>query len=466
MGLSNKEKYSFGIGAIGKDAICCFVGAFLMYYFTDVLYLAPAFVGTLFFVARIWDAINDPMMGLIVDNTHNKFGKFRTWLTIGTILNAFVFIGLFMTFGLKGKALYIYVSIVYILYGMTYTIMDVPYWSWLPNLTNDPHERESLAVVPRFFASFAQFVVGVGGLAFVYKFDSLFGNGDNTTGFTGVAVIIAILFIVTIGITVINVKEKYDENKKNEKSDLKHIITVLSGNKYLKPYIGLLLAYNLCTQIIQSIIIYYFKYVAGNEKLFAIFSMCILAEMFGLTIFPRVVKKIGREKTFGLACSFPIIGLIIIAIAGFIAPSNPLFIAIGSGIFKIGSGFELGITTVLIADVIDYNEIQFGTRNESIICSTQTFLMKSSQAISGLLSGFGLAIVGYDATLTVQSSYTINGLRVIMIVFPMFFAFLSYIIYIKGYKLRGNALSLLRKALREKMHCGNCNAECRYTETV
>ena len=90
MNLTKKEKFSFGFGALGKDAICCFVGDFLMLYFTDVLFLAPAFVGTLFFVARIWDAINDPMMGLVVDNTHNRFGKFRTWLLVGTLLNAVV----------------------------------------------------------------------------------------------------------------------------------------------------------------------------------------------------------------------------------------------------------------------------------------------------------------------------------------------------------------------------------------
>ena len=91
MNLTKKEKFSFGFGALGKDAICCFVGDFLMlFYFTDVLFLAPAFVGTLFFVARIWDAINDPMMGLVVDNTHNRFGKFRTWLLVGTLLNAVV----------------------------------------------------------------------------------------------------------------------------------------------------------------------------------------------------------------------------------------------------------------------------------------------------------------------------------------------------------------------------------------
>lgn len=95
---STREKLCFGIGAIGKDAICNLVGAFLMLYFTDTLYLAPAFVGVLFLVARIWDAINDPMMGLVVDNAHNRFGKFRTWLLVGTLLNAVVFFTMFNTF--------------------------------------------------------------------------------------------------------------------------------------------------------------------------------------------------------------------------------------------------------------------------------------------------------------------------------------------------------------------------------
>jgi melibiose permease len=101
---STREKLCFGIGAIGKDAICNLVGAFLMLYFTDTLYLAPAFVGVLFFVARIWDAVNDPMMGMIVDNTHTRFGKFRIWLVIGTLVNSVVFVLLFHSFSLSGTA--------------------------------------------------------------------------------------------------------------------------------------------------------------------------------------------------------------------------------------------------------------------------------------------------------------------------------------------------------------------------
>lgn len=448
MNLTSKEKFAFGFGALGKDAICCFVGNFLMFYFTDVLFLAPALVGTLFFIARIWDAVNDPMMGLIVDNTHNHFGKFRTWLLVGTLINAVVFVALFNTFGLQGKSLYIYVSIAYILYGMTYTIMDVPYWSWLPNLTNDPHEREAVSVIPRFFASLAGFSIGVFGLSMIDGMDRLFGNGDRTGGFRSVAVIIAVLFIFTIGVTIVNVKEKVTETA-SERTNFSQIKKILFGNKQLLAYIGLLLSFNLCMQIINGVIIYYFKYVAGRESLFSIFNVCILAEMGGLVIFPKIVKKLGREKMFAMACAFPIIGLIIIAVAGFTAPTNPFFIILGAGILKLGSGFELGVVTVSIADVIDYSELLFGTRNESIICSTQTFLMKSSQAVSGLLTGVGLAIVGYNATLPQQSDATLNGIRIIMIAIPMIFAVLSYVIYAKCYKLKGKYLEEMIQKLNE-----------------
>ena len=297
---STREKYCFGIGAIGKDAICNLVGSFLMLYFTDTLYLAPAFVGVLFLVARIWDAINDPVMGMICDNTHTKFGKFRIWLVIGTLLNSVVFVLLFHSFHLSGTSLYIYVSVMYILYGMTYTIMDVPYWSWLPNLTNDPHERESVSVIPRFFASLAGFSIGVFGLSMINGMDKIFGNGDRTAGFRMVALVISILFVFTISVTIINVKEKVTE-KAAEHTSFKQIINILFKNKQLIAYIGLLLAYNLCMQIVNGIIIYYFKYVAGKEGLFSIFSVCILAEMGGLVVFPKIVKKLGREKMFAMA---------------------------------------------------------------------------------------------------------------------------------------------------------------------
>ena len=451
--VSRKEKYCFGIGAIGKDAICNLVGAFLMVYFTDTLYLAPAFVGILFFVARIWDAVNDPMMGMIVDNTHTKYGKFRIWLVIGTLINSVVFVLLFHSFQLQGTALYVYVSVMYILYGMTYTIMDVPYWSWLPNLTNDPHEREKVSVIPRFFASLAGFSVSTFGLYIIHGFNKMAGEKDSfaETGFTIFAIVIAVIFIITIGITVCNVKEESTVGEKASKTSFKEAIQVIVKNDQLLAFIGLLLTFNLCTQIAKSFAVYYFKNVCGNEYLYSIFGFAIIAEMAGLICFPKVAEKISREKVYACACGLPIVGFLCLGVAGFVAPQNALFVVLSCGFLFFGSGLSLGVTTCCMADVIDYGEVKFGVRNESVTCSAQTFLMKAAMAAAGGLTGVGLSIVGYDAKLAVQSAGTILGIRVLMIVVPIILAAVSFMIYKKFYLLKGDKMDEVTAKLQE-MH--------------
>lgn len=447
--LSAKAKYSFGVGAIGKDAVVNLVGIYLMFYITDVLGLSPAFVGTLFFIARIWYATNDPVMGMVVDNTHSRFGKFRPWIVIGTLVNSVIFVLLFTNFGLSTTELYVYISIAYLLYGMTYTIMDIPYWSWLPSLTNDPREREEVSVIPRFFASLAGMLIGTFGLYMIDFFDRSFGgSGDRQTGFTVSAIVIAIIFIATIAVTVFNVPEK-PTNRNAPRIKFKQIGKLLAKNDQLVAFIGILLSFNLAMQIVNGVTIYYFKYVTGAEHLFSIFNFMITAEMLSLLLFPRLVKAFNRTKVFTLACSLVGIGLVIILAGGYIAPQSPLFIIVGSFLLKFGSGLSLGITTVSIADVIDYGELKFGIRSESIIVSTQTFLMKAAQAVSGLLTGVGLSLVGYvpDA---VQTPGTVMGLRILMIAIPLLFAALSLFIYLKAYKLKGSYLSQIVSNLKEK----------------
>ena len=449
--VSAREKYCFGIGAIGKDAIVNLVGAFLMLYFTDTLFLAPAFVGALFFVARIWDAINDPVMGMIVDNTHSKYGKFRIWLIVGTLLNSVVFVLLFHSFNLKGTALYIYVSVMYILYGMTYTIMDVPYWSWLPNLTNDPHEREKVSVIPRFFASLAGFSVATFGLYIIHGLNKAAGEENlySEHGYTVFAIIIAVIFIVTIGITVTNVKEESTLGAKAQKTSLMQAFQVIVQNDQLLAFIGLLLTFNLSTQIAKSFAVYYFKNVCGDEYLYSIFGFAIIAEMLGLVCFPKIASKISREKVYFAACMLPIAGFVLLGLFGFVAPTNVACVVVSCALIFFGSGLSLGVTTCCMADVIDYGEVKFGVRNESVTCSAQTFLMKAATAAAGGLTGVGLQIVGYNAKLETQAAGTIFGIRVLMIVLPIILAFLSYCIYKKFYALKGEKMEEVTKKLNE-----------------
>ena len=450
MALSFKEKYSFGIGAFGKDIILAYVNVFLMIYFTDVLYLSPAFVGSLFFVARIWDAINDPVMGMIVDNTHNKFGKFRTWISIGTILNAIAFVGMFYSFGFEGKMLYTYISIVYIIYGMRLSVLDIRYWAWLPNLTDDPHEREQIGVIPRVFASSSYLIMGVVSFHLIYFLNNTFGAGDKNAslGYTLGAILIAIIYVTFIGITVVNVKETHNSTS-NEKINLKHMWTILTQNEHLKSYIGLMLAYQLFNGGYGSFMIYYLKYVAGNQNLFSIYSACQLAEMVGLVLFPVVAKKLGRDTTYKIACLVPALGLVILGFSAIFMPASALLLATAMIMMKIGAGLIIGTITVLVADVIDYNQLKFGMRNESIICSAQTFLVKTSGAVCGLITGLSLTFLKYDPTLPQQSDLTINGLRLLVFIPSLIFILTSLFIYVKGYKLKGKVLYEVREKVAQ-----------------
>ena len=432
--LTSREKYSYGIGAYGKDLACGIVYTFLMIYFTDVVGINPAFVGTLFLMARLWDAINDPIMGMIVDNTRSRFGKFRPWIFIGTILNSVVLFLLFRKPDLEGTSLYLYYSVMYILWGMTYTIMDIPYWSMIPTLATTKEDREKISVVPRIFASLGGLTVTTFGIALVNKL----GNGNQIKGFEYFALGIVIIFIISTIVTCINVKEKTQVQVNNEKVNIKQAFNILKQNDQLLVFIGIVLAYNLAMQLAGGAAIYYFKYVAGKESLFSLYSFFKVAEIGGLMLFPVVTRKIGRQQVFRMATILPMFGLITLFISGLIAPQSILFISVSAVLLNLGSGFLLGSTTVMLADIVDYGEYKLGSRNESIIFSAQTLLVKLASALSGWLIGVGLSLIGYVAGAAVQSNITIIGIRVIMTIIPSIVALVMYVIYKSKYKINGS----------------------------
>lgn len=431
--LGFREKYSYGIGALGKDLVYAIVATYLMFYFTDVIGLNPGFCGTLFLVARLWDAVNDPMMGMMVDNTRSKWGKFRPWIFIGTVINAVVLVFLFKKPDLQGVGLYAYYSVLYILWGMTYTIMDIPFWSMIPALTSDKKEREKVSVIPRIFASLAWLIITGSGLKII---DAL-GNNDPVIGYGRFAVVIAIVFIITSLITCLNVKERVETPKNAEKINFKQTINIIKSNNQLMVFIGVVLSMNLVAQISGGVALYYFTYVVGNKDIFSIYSVAgQAAEIIGLISFPILANKISREKVFVMGGILPVIGLSLLFVAGFVAPQNLLLIAMSSAMVKFGSGLLLGSTTVMLADVVDYGEYKLGTRNESVIFSVQTLLVKMASSVSGWLVGVGLSLVGYKAG-AVQTASTILGLRVLMIILPIICAIIMVIIYVKKYKLNG-----------------------------
>lgn len=455
MKLTWREKLSYGIGATGKDMVCGLIFTYAMIYFTDVLKLSASFVGSLFFLAKFWDAINDLGMGMIVDNTASRWGKFRPWLLIGTLVNAVVFVALFTDWGLTGMSLYVFAAVMYVLWGMTYTVMDIPYWSMLPNLSQDKREREKISVIPRIFASVGGSLL-VGGLGL--QIMDFLGRGDAQAGYTKFAWVIAIVFVITIVITVTQVKsadQVSEKSEKKEKTSFKKMFHIIKQNDQLLVAIAVILTFNFAMQVMNGVSTYYFIYVARSKAMFSVFTMfAAFAEIGGLFVFPMIVSKISRRQVYFLAAAFPVAGLAVLMIISYVAPTNVLLTAVAGICVKLGSGLQLGTVTVVLADVVDYGEYKFGTRNESVTFSIQTLLVKFTSAMGALLTGMALDLTGYRPN-AVQSAATLLGIRIVMIILPVIFVILSYVIYKKYFKLTGeyyeHIMNILKLRKREEV---------------
>lgn len=434
--ISYKTKFSYGIGALGKDFAVSIVYVYLMFYYTDVAGVSAAFVGTLFLLARAIDAITDPIMGMIVDNTRTRFGKFRPWIVIGTLLNAGCLLAVFSAHQFTGTSLLVFAACTYILWSITYTIMDIPYWSMIPALSSERREREKLVVWPRLFASFAWMLMGAYGLQAIGILgeDSL-GDSSQADGFFNLTILITIFFIISAIVTAVNVKEKVEVKQNSNKFSLKDIVHVIGSNDQLKALIGAVLSFNIAIHLIGGFAIYYFSYAIGHEDLFPVFMLASgIAEMTGVFLFPHIANALPRKYTWLIACGFPVICCIVLALAAAFSPENLILTGLAGAALKFGFGLANGLATVMLADVVDYGEYKSGRRSESIIFSVQTMLVKFAGAFAGFFVGVGLSLVGYQPNVE-QSDTTVWGIRILMIAVPVLLMLISAYVYKKWYLL-------------------------------
>ncbi|MDO5293197.1 MAG: glycoside-pentoside-hexuronide (GPH):cation symporter [bacterium] len=446
MKLTTREKASYGMGAVGKDLVYILVASFFMYYCTEVLKISGTFVGVLFMVARVFDALNDPFMGVVVEKTNSRFGKFRPWLLIGTILNAVILVVMFsVPSHLEGVGLLAYVSVAYIAWGVTYTIMDIPYWSMIPAITEAGTDRENISVIARSCA-------GVGAAiatALTLKAVSLLGGKNELLGFKYFSIAVAIFFIAAIVICVTNVKEHRVEKKKVV--TVKEMFTSLIRNDQALVIVISIIMFNASLYITQQLAIYFFKYDIGNKALYSVFGVVggatqIIAMMF----LPALRKKFESKNILVGAIGVTLVGYTSLFILGTINCKNMVLLCIAAMIIFFGFGLATVLTTIFLADTVDYGEWKDGQRNDSVIFSLQTFVVKLASAVSVLIAGVGIDVIGLNEDVIEQSAQTIFGLRFIMCIIPMIGLVVSIMYFIKKYKLDQNKLEVITKDLAER----------------
>ncbi len=442
MKFTKTQTAAYGIGAIGKDMVYALSASYVMYFYQDILGLSATFVGTILMIARIFDAANDPFMGILVAKTKTRLGKFRPWLLGGTVLNAFVLYALFNAPNTKGTGLMAFFAVVYILWGMTYTMMDIPYWSMIPAVTDTIEDREHLSVVGRTCAGVGNALITVFTVMAVAKL----GAGNERLGFGRLALIVSILFILAEVICVMSVKEKTTEERM-ETTTVKEMFKSLFANDQAMVTVVTIVLINCALYITSNLIIYFFKYDLGGadwQGSYTTFNMVGGAsQILGMMLlYPLLRKKMSNTSIFKMCLCLAITGYFLILLACMTGLSSSLAVLCVCGLLVfLANGMLTVLTTVFLSSSVDYGEYQSGHREESVIFSMQTFVVKAASGVAVFLTGIGLDMIGLvgnsDTTGVVeaQSASTILGLRLLMTILPILGLFCALMVFSKKFKL-------------------------------
>ena len=458
MKFTKTETAAFGLGAVGKDMVYALASSYVLYYYQDVLGLSAAFVGLILMIARIFDAANDPFMGIVVAKTNTRFGRFRPWIITGTVLNALVLYFLFAAPDITGAPLMVWFSAMYILWGVTYTMMDIPYWSMIPAVTSDPKERENLSVVGRSCASVGNALVAV----FTLMAVSALGGGSERTGFARLALIIAVLFVIAEMILFMTIKGKRSETE-TKTGTVREMIQALARNDQAMVTVITIILVNSAMYITMNLIIYFFKYDFGGADWigsYTTFNMVGgLGQILGMTlVYPLMHRKMPNQTVFRTALALSIAGYLIIMVMCLTGLGHSLVaICIPGMLVFCMSGILVVLTTVFLSGTVDYGEIRTGRREESVIFSMQTFVVKAASGLSVFIAGFGISLIGLkgnaDQTAVVaevQSASAIAGLRFLMTLLPAAGLIIAMIVFVRHFKLTDERMNEIANQLKER----------------
>lgn len=436
-----REKIGYGVGAIGLDLSYGLFYSYLSYYLSSVLGLKEGFLLLLTPLARIWDGINDPMMGTIVDSTKTKMGKYRPWILIGAASNAVVLSLLFTSFGMSGTKLYIYIAFMYVLWGMTNTMADIPYWSMVPSFTTDPGDRNLVATVARTFSGLGQGIITVATPIILPLLSSgmTTDKGYSAGGFSKWAIICAAMLVTFSLICVFSTKEKNVVYNTGEKFSFKKMFKVIAKNDQLVVFIIFAMVSNSGWYLTSGTAVYYFTDVLGQPTAQSLFSTIgAIGSVLGLLVIPILSKKMSKKSIYQFSLIMTIVGYALMFLFG---PILKITIALDISyiLASIGIGSMFVAQTIFLADIVDYGEYKTGERNESITFSMKGFLQKLAYTVQTIILFGGLNLVGYNEQITFG---TINGttktaIGIIAFGIPPVLVLISLIVFSSKFKIHG-----------------------------
>lgn len=430
---SRKERLGYYGYFIGQNIIYIFVTLFLSVYYTTALGISPAVVGTILLIARVWDAVNDPMLSILIEKANLKGGKFKPWIKsvafLIPILTVVIFSFTDLLTALSLGARIAYATITYIIWGMTYTISDAPAYALATVMTTETRERNSLISFSRIGALIGILIAMVVGPTLV---DTLGGNWFLTAVILSV---IGFIFLLMINTTKERVKSV------NQSPTLKQILGAIFQNQYLVIIVLTLIFLN-GFNFGMTITPFLAADVFGDPGLASIMlGLTMLPMVIAAPLLPRFAEKFGKNKIMITSLAVVPFFSVITYFVGY--ESFPIYMVL-SILKTVLSSFSLIIGTLYFADCIEYDFYRKGTRFEAAVFSAQTFTNKAMGAISGAGAMWLLAFFGYKESLAgetiVQTQAAIDGIWMTSTLGPGVGAAIALIIFLKFYDMDENKL--------------------------
>jgi melibiose permease/lactose/raffinose/galactose permease len=432
---AGRNKFCFGLGTIGRDMFYTTVSMFLMIYLTEVLDLPDAtllVMTAILTVMRVFDAFNDPVMGIMVDNTRSRWGKFKPGIALGALIGGVFMVLMFTDLGFTGAAYAVLFALFYLGWDIFYGLNDIAYWSMLPTLSTDQKRREEIGSFARICANIGLFAVVVGIIPATNALGAAFGN--LRLGWFGFALIIAFFMIGFQCITLFGVKEHKNYFKEEEKTSFAEMFRIIFKNDQLLWVAVAMALFMIGYTTTANFGVHFFKYVYGDENMYSIFALVLgISQLAALAVFPTLGKRMTRRKLYSIAACLVAAGYILF----FLAPMRMILIGTGGVLIFVGEAFIQILMLMFLADTVEYGQWKFGKRNESVTFSLQPFINKISGALANGILGVTLVISGINSA---QSKDDVSAggvviLKTAMLLLPLIIIVLGFVIYLLKYKI-------------------------------
>lgn len=399
--MDKRTKWSYCIGATGRDAAYALVSMFLILYVQYTMDLTTAqyaSISVIMILCMVWDAVNDLLMGIIIENSHLKFGKFKPWILIGSVLNAIVIIALF-TVRPTGWGFVAFFAVGYLCWGMTYTMNDIAYWGLLPSLSSDPKVRDSLVTIMSVFICIGQFAVA-GIVPIVVA-------GNAVAVYRTVAVIVALAFIAFQMLTAFGVKEN-TEAPEGEKLSLSGMFKLFVRNDQLVISGIASILFNIANNllIVFGVNFFYveFGYSSGGELVTIFTVMYGLGMLSSQALYSTLAKRFSRMKILTVAVCVLLAAYLSFLGFGYVLPKNVVLLNIIGFIIFFAQGLFNLVVIVMINNTIEYDEARFGERHDSVISAVRSFSVKLAGGLNQGISAGILIVSGIYAVTNKISS--------------------------------------------------------------